>query len=157
MKYFDNNLIWEIHYKLAENLQALSGARQNADEARQNAQEAQEKYAEQASKDAEIIRRKANETKSAAHQLRGEADRLNGRVVVTENRITKLSDNIKEDNALTEEAKEKVYIILEATLTLLQFETFPKGHRRFFSFHFLATKKDQQHVYVYIAGLFCCY
>lgn len=105
----------------------MSGARQNADEARQNAQEAQEKYAEQASKDAEIIRRKANETKSAAHQLRGEADHLNGRVVVTENRITKLSDNIKEDNALTEEAKEKVlytYLLFSKRhLKLLQFET----------------------------------
>lgn len=90
-------------------LQALADASSNAQEARQNAHEAQEKYAEQASKDADIIRRKANETKSAAHQLRGEADHLNGRVVVTENRISKLGDAVKEDNALTDEAKEKVW------------------------------------------------
>lgn len=89
-------------------IQALQGARSNAEEARLNAHEAQEKYAEQASKDADIIRRKANETKAAAHQLRGEADHLNGRVVVTENRIAKLGDAVKEDNALTDEAKEKV-------------------------------------------------
>lgn len=86
----------------------MQGARSNAEEARLNAHEAQEKYAEQASKDADIIRRKANETKAAAHQLRGEADHLNGRVVVTENRIAKLGDAVKEDNALTDEAKEKV-------------------------------------------------
>lgn len=86
----------------------MAGARSNAEEARQIAQEAQIKYAEQASKDADIIRRNANETKTAAHQLRSEADHLNGRVVVTENRISKLSDAVKEDNALTDEAKEKV-------------------------------------------------
>lgn len=40
--------------------------------------------------------------------MRGEADHLNGRVVVTENRIAKLGDAVKEDNALTDEAKEKV-------------------------------------------------
>lgn len=44
----------------------------------------------------------------AAQQLRGEADQLNGRVVVTENRVAKLSDAVKEDIALTDEAKEKV-------------------------------------------------
>lgn len=94
--------------KISSKIQALQGARSNAEEARLNAHEAQEKYAEQASKDADIIRRKANETKAAAHQLRGEADHLNGRVVVTENRIAKLGDAVKEDNALTDEAKEKV-------------------------------------------------
>lgn len=86
----------------------MAGARSNAEEARRNAQEAQEKYAEQASNDAESIRRKANETKTAAHKLRGEADHLNGRVVVTESRIAKLNELAHKDNALTDEAKEKV-------------------------------------------------
>lgn len=96
----------------------MQGARSNAEEARLNAHEAQEKYAEQASQDADSIRRKANETKAAAHQLRGEADHLNGRVVVTENRIAKLGDAVKEDNALTDEAKEKVNYIDTFTLCL---------------------------------------
>lgn len=100
-----NKLLFSFLFK------ALAGARSNAREARQNAQEAQIKYAEQASKDADIIRRNANETKTAAHQLRSEADHLNGRVVVTENRIAKLSDAVKEDNALTDEAKEKVSLV----------------------------------------------
>lgn len=102
-KYLKTNL---IIVKLF--LQALAGARSNAEGARLNAQKAQEKYAEQASRDADTIRRLANETKTAAHKLRGEADHLNGRVVVTENRISKLSDLAKKDNSLSDEAKEKV-------------------------------------------------
>lgn len=100
----------------------MQGARSNAEEARLNAHEAQEKYAEQASQDADSIRRKANETKAAAHQLRGEADHLNGRVVVTENRISKLGDAVKEDNALTDEAKEKVISIDTFTFALVSIE-----------------------------------
>lgn len=92
-------------------LQALAGARSNAEEAHRNAQEAQEKYAEQASDDADAIRRQANETKSAARTLRSEADHLNGRVAGTEHRISQLRNLAQQDIVLTEEAKEKVRYI----------------------------------------------
>lgn len=89
-------------------MQAIIGAKSNAEEARRNAQEAQEKYAEQASTEAEAIRHKANETKAAAQRLSEEADRLSGRLVFTQDKITKLTMAVKGDNELTDEAKEKV-------------------------------------------------